>query len=87
MPDLARRFLASELLEPGALALLLEVHRLAPSGGECKATTLSLARAVRKSPRHVIRLIRSLERDGWITTTWSRSRRWITLAPGVEAVE
>lgn len=86
MPDLTRRFHASELLEPAALALLLEVHGRA-EGGECDATTTELAEAIGVSPRHAVRLIRSLERGGWIVTTWSRSGRWIALAPGVEAVE
>ncbi len=87
MPDLVKPTLASKTLEPTALALLMEVRRLAPEGGECEATTVELARAVGVTSRHAVRLIRRLEREGWVVTTWSRSRRWVRLAPGVEAAE
>lgn len=88
MLDLVKPTRASKSLDPTAVALLMEIRsRAEAAGGECSASAVELGKAVGVTPRHAVRLIRNLEREGWIVTTWTRYRRWASLAPGVEAVE
>ena len=88
MLDLVKPTRASKSLDPSAVALLMEIRsRAEAAGGECSASAVELGKAVGVTPRHAVRLIRNLEREGWIVTTWTRYRRWASLAPGVEAVE
>lgn len=86
MADLVKPVLASTQLEPAAFALLLEIRRrVEAEGGECSASSPELGNAAGVCPRQAQRLIKGLQKAGWITVEWTRHRRWLRLAPGAEA--